>query len=917
MSSKVQKNTSAPKDLRCEYMVDPVGIDIAAPRLSWLLLHDQRSQSQKAYQVIVADNKNDIDLLKGNIWDSKKIVSDNSVNIPYNGFALESNKAYYWRVCWWDKNDNRSPYSNVSVFETGFLKESDWQAHWICGKEKEQKKSVDPEKTENKPVITPADQPLQETISSQNLLRREFRVEKQIKRACVHMCGLGYSELYINGKKVSDRVLDPAWTDYKKEVLYSSYRVDKYLRPGMNAMGVMLGHSRHIRTYKYEHRMQLILQLEIEYTDGNKEKIISDGAWRSADGPITRDSVYHGETYDARKEKTGWDLPGYRDRLWDNAIVAVSPGGKLVSSVTCPPIKIVGTVSAKKITSPKKDVYIYDMGQNFTGWVKLKVKGKKGTKITLRHAEILDSKGMLELKPIRGAKATDEYILKGVGNEIYHPRFTYHGFRYVEVTGFPGKPKLSDIEGMVVHSDVEQTGNFNCSNQLFNKIHKNILWGQLSNLMSVPTDCPQRDERMGWTGDAQLTVEEAILNFDMAGFYTKWIRELALAQHDDGCVPDVVPEYWKGLGQDPAWGTVYITTAWYLYVYYGDKRILENHYNGIKKWVEYLAALSQNYIIKRDVYGDWCPPMQVGPLATPKDLTCTFQFYKDSLWMSKIAKVLNKTDDSIKYGELAEKIKKAFNEKFLTKDCYVDPYSQTSNILPLFLDMAPEEKKQGIFSVLENTIVDTFDNHLNTGIIGTRYAMETLTKYGRPEIAYKIMNHDKYPSFGYMIGEGATTLWERWEYLGSKGMNSHNHIMFGAVDTWFYKTLCGINLDEEGPGFRKIIINPCFFNEIKFANASLNTINGVIISSWKRKKSFILHKVQLPLNTEGKLIVKKDKTKKTIIKEGNKTIWKNNKFFKSVAGIVSTKEGEEGIIISLGSGLYNFEVYGAKDIVVP
>jgi alpha-L-rhamnosidase len=579
---------------------------------------------------------------------------------------------------------------------------------------------------------------------------------------------------------------------------------------------------------------------------------------------------------------------------------------------------ITKTITPVKLTNPKAGVYIYDMVQNFSGRIKLAVKGKRGTTVKLRYAEVLDEYSMLNLKPIRGAKVTDTYILKGKGIEVYEPHFTYHGFRFVELTGFPGKPSRDSILGLVLHSDVKPAGSFNCSNQLFNKIHRLVRWGQLSNLMSVPTDCNQRDERMGWTGDAQLTVEEAIYNFDMAGFYSKWARDLALAQHKDGCVPDVVPEYWDFLKQDPAWGTVYITTVWHLYLYYADKMILAENYTGLKKWIKYLGSKSEKYVVTHGAYGDWCAPMQISPVSTPKELTSTFQYYKDSMWLSKIARILDKSKDARKYSALAEKVKTAFNKKFLKKDRYTatgnSTYSQTSNILPLALDMAPEDAKEKVVNNLVGNIVDTYDNHLNTGIIGTRYAMGVLSAVNRNDIAYRILNQTTYPSFGYMIKEGATTVWERWERLASGGMCSHNHIMFGTPDVWFYNVLAGINLDKNGPGFRRLIIKPRFINRLDYVNASVNTLRGAISSSWKKAAKTVALQVIIPVNSTAKLILSEDKSMKIIIKEGNKIIWKNNKFTNGRAGITSGKKENGSVIFNIGSGLYNFTINGAAII---
>jgi len=877
----------APTNLLCEYTVNPLGIDVVKPRFSWIPDHTERGQFQSAYQVLVASSKENLEKEEADMWNSGKVESDNSVNVVYEGKALESGKTYYWKVRYWDKEGKVSPYSQIARFEMGLLRKEDWEAEWITGG---------------------------------NLLRKEFVVDKDIKRARAYICGLGYYELRINGKKVGDHVLDPGWTDYDKRVLYVTYDITWYLRKGKNAVGVMLGNGRYspledtikrssVPLRKYGDSPILLLQIHIDFLDGSYLKIVTDESWKATQGPIVRDDIYDGEIYDARFEKSGWDMPFYDDSKWSNAKKANPPKGKLVSQATFPPIKVIKKIQPRKIINPKPDVFVYDFEQNFTGWVKLKVKGKEGTKVTLRYAELLNDDGMINTRPNRAAKATDVYILKGNGEEIYEPRFTYHGFRYVELTGFPGTPTLDNIEGCVVHSAVEPTGGFSCSNPLINRIHQNIIWGQVSNLMSVPTDCPQRDERMGWMGDAQLTVEEAIYNFDMASFYTKWIYDIKEAQKEDGAVPDVVPPYWSLYPADPAWGTAWITIPWYLYLYYEDKRILEECYSGMKAWVEFLISQAKDHLLLYGKYGDWCPPRHVRSPDTPFKITSTWYYYHDTLILSKIAHILGKKEDAERYLKLSEKIKEAFNKEFFQEDRYCgEKYSQTANILPLYLDMVPEDKKDAVLKSLVKDALVTHSAHLNTGIVGTRYLFDVLTEYGYTDLAYKIVTQTTYPSWGYMIKEGATTLWERWEYLANSGMNSHNHIMFGSVDTFFYKTLAGICIDPSSPGFKKIIIKPFPVGDLKYVNASIKTIKGVISSNWERTEGFFNLRVSVPVNTKATINVPKMGLKNVLVKEKDKLIWENGSFLKEVPGIIEGREDKDYVIFEVGSGEYHFQV---------
>ena len=890
-------SVKSPTSLFCEYASNPLGIDVTLPRFSWILNHPVRGQLQSAYQVLIAGSQENLDAENGDKWDSGKVASEESTNVIYAGSTLDSRKTYYWKVRVWDKDEKMSPWSKVAIFEMGLLNPDDWRGRWIEGR------------SYGAPIIS---DPVQGTAKMPYgcLFRKELGVDKDIARARVYVSGLGYYELRINGEKIGDSVLDPGWTDYKKRILYSTYDVSKYVKKGKNVVGIMLGNGRYIKAYGYG-QPKTILQLNIEFTDGTSKSIVTDESWKAGQSPITENSIYDGEVYDARLEGLDWDTPFYDDSDWDAVRIADEPGGKLVPQASFPPVKVTKIIQPMQITNPKPEMYIYDFGQNFTGWVRLCLSGARGTRVKLRYAELLHEDGMLNVVPNREAKATDTYILKGEGQEVYEPRFTYHGFRYVEVTGFPGTPMLESIEGRVVHSAVEPTGGFVCSNSLINSIHKNVLWGQLSNLMSVPTDCPQRDERMGWMGDAQLTAEEAIYNFAMAGFYTKWLQDIGDSQAQDGSVPDVVPPYWSSYPADPVWGTACVVIPWYLYQYYGDKRVLEKCYSGIKRWVEFLAGKATDYILSYSKYGDWCPPAHIKPVDTPGELTSAWYYYHDTLILSKIAAILGKSAEAKKYSQLSSKIKEAFNKKFLKDDHYATG-SQTCNVLPLFLDMVPEEKQEAVLKNLIDDIVVTHGGHLNTGIVGTRYLLDVLTKYGRVDIAYKLAVQTTYPGWGYMLREGATTLWERWEYLDDGGMNSHNHIMFGGIDAWFYKVLAGINTDPASSGFGRIIIKPYLVGDLNYVSASFKTIRGMISSSWKKSDHSLILNVTLPVNTQARVSVPKMKLGNVSIKESGKTVWENGSYIEGVAGIAGASENDEHITFQVGSGSYSFELLKCK-----
>jgi len=929
-----KRGPCAPINLRCEYCVNPLGVDRKNPRLSWILEHSDRGEKQSAYQIIVSSSPENIASNTGDVWDTGKVISSMQL-IVYNGPALESRKTYYWKVRWWDSKGDMSPFSDAATFEMGLISEDDWKAKWI-GRESYEYIHIG---SEDIPFARSY------TIPYSALFRKTFKAEKQIKRARVYVSGLGFYELYINGKRIGDKVLDPGQTDYKKRVLYSIYDVTDELNTGANAIGVMLGNGRYVKDYGYDFP-RMILQLEIEYLDGTTEVVVSDDTWKTSYGPIKANGIYYGEDYDARREIPSWNLSDFNDVNWEKVKLVDPPGGRLVAELM-PPVKVIKTLKPQKIISPKPGVYVYDFGQNFTGWVRLYVNGPEGTEIKLRFAELIYDDGNINLTPTRGARATDIYITRGDGLEIYEPRFTYHGFRYVELTGFPGVPTLDTLEGCVVYSSVRQVGEFNCSNELINKIHGNILWGQLSNLMSIPTDCPQRDERMGWMGDAQLTVEEAIYNFDMASFYIKYLDDIKDAQKENGSVSDVVPPYWSIYPADPAWGTAYITIAWYLYQYYGDTEVLKDHYEGLKKYVDFLTGLAPDNILRFSKYGDWCPPGSIRAKDLSGELVSTWCYYNDTLTLSRIADILGKREDHTKYSKLAEDIKAAFNKQYLKERSYavsikpniseemasqiiemilsaMDPderermkqfmqqgifattfTSQTINILPLYLNMVPEDKKETILNALINDIKNNHDYHLDTGIVGTRYIFDVLTENGYVDIAYKIATQRTYPGWGYMIEEGATTVWERWEKLTSGGMNSHNHIMFGTVDPWFYKSLGGIKCIA--PGWDKVLLEPKMLEDLKYVRASICTPKGTIDVNWEKLEDSVKLVVVLPVNVEGELRIPKLYTP-LVVEEDDRVIWSNSTWIEKVDGVYSVKEELDLLSFTLGSGRFLFNI---------
>lgn len=851
-----------PYNLRCEYLENPMGIDIAKPRFSWMLEHSRRGQVQTAYQLIVSS---DPSCDEADIWDSNKIMTEQSLHVAYEGEPLISDRTYFWKVRYWDNEDEPSPYSQIARFHTGLFDQEDWEGEWIGGK---------------------------------NQLRKEFPIDGQINRGSVFVCGLGYYELRINGQKVGDNVLDPGYTTYEKRMLYATYDITKFLRSGENAIGVMLGKG-------WSPVRLLMLQLNVELTNGSKLSVFTDPSWKQTDGPVVEDSIYDGEVYDARLETPGWDEPGYDDSTWTPVESGIIPKGVL-SAQMIPPIQIMDTLVPLEMTNPKKGVYVFDMGQNFSGWVELRVQGPRGSEVRIRHAELLYENGMINQENLRSARAEDVYILKGEGKETYAPRFTYHGFRFVELTGFPGTPNLDTVRGKVVHSSVKQMGGFSCSKPILNQLQRLIIWGQKTNLHSIPTDCNQRDERMGWLGDAHLTAEEAMMNFDMGAFYTKFIQDIRDVQDKKGTVTDTVPHIWGQRPADPAWGTAYPLLCWYMYTYYGDKHLLETHYEGVKDYVEFLRSEAKNDLLEFSYYGDW-----VAPEKTQGDFVSSFYYYYDVLLLTKMAEVLAYDAEIKTYGELAKRIKTAIHKKYYDENTknYATG-TQTANLLPLFLDIVPEEERGSVFENLRRNILYENNTHLTTGIIGTKYLLPVLSRFHSGDLAYELATQTSYPSWGYMIANDATTLWELWQLKTGPSMNSHNHPMFGSVGTWLYQSLAGINQSEESAGFQHILIEPQIVRDLEYVAGTIHTPRGKVTSAWSKEDRAVTLDVTIPVNARAEIRLPKFDWERITLAENGKQIYAGQKFLTGIPGIQKVEETQGSVIIKIGSGRFSFQISG-------
>jgi alpha-L-rhamnosidase len=841
------KTTLKLADLRCENLENPTGIDAAQPGLSWILNSTGRGRNQAAYQILVASSRENLADDNGDLWNSGRVNSSQSVQVSYAGKPLASGALCFWKVRVWDDQGTVSEWSQPAFWTMGLLQPEDWRAKWV---------GLDGEVVTNESRRLPA-----------RWLRKEFAAPKEIKRATVCFSGLGWSELYINGEKIGDHVLSPPLSEYPKRVYYEIFEVAGRLKPGANAVGVVLGNGRFYaprrahptKTLSFDFP-KLLLQLHIEYADGTATNIVSDESWKlTTNGPIVANNEYDGEEYDAREEFPGWSEPGFDDSAWQPAQIVSAPDGVL-SGVRQEPIHVTQRLKPVSVKELNPGVFIFDMGQNMVGWCQLKVRGPAGTQVELRHAETLKPDGSLYTANLRSARATDIYTLKGHGEEIWQPRFTLHGFRFVEMTGYPGRPTLDSLSGCVVNDDLPVTGEFECSNPLLNKIYHNIVWGVRGNYHSIPTDCPQRDERQGWLGDRAEESRGETYFFDNEALYAKWLQDMADAQKTNGSIPDVCPSYWPLYNDDVTWPSTSIIIPEMLRDQFGDEQIIARHYDSARMWIEHMMGFVTNGIIARDRYGDWCVPPEDPTLIHSKDpkrntnpvLLATPFFYHDLRLMENEARRLGKTDDANCFGKLADEIKVAFNEKFLNRDLgQYDNGTPTSCVLPLAFGLVPDDMRGKIFDHLVHKITDETHGHIGTGLVGGQFLMRVLTANGRLDLAYMIATQETYPSWGYMVEHGATTVWELWNGdTANPAMNSGNHVMLvGDLAIWLYEDLAGIKADPEQPGFKHIIMQPTPVGDLKFVRATHLSPYGWISSEWHWEGDQFDWQIKIPANT--------------------------------------------------------------------
>jgi alpha-L-rhamnosidase len=983
-----------PVKLQCENRVDPLGVDVAQPRFIWQVQSDERDQKQTAYQILAASSKKLLENNRGDLWDSGRVSSDNSINVEYAGSPLISRQQCFWKVKVWDKNGHASNWSASARWSMGLLEQSDWQGKWI-GRDDDEKvnpfsgakwiwfpegnpaKSAPPGTIYfrrtltlppgRKPVaatcILTADnafelaingkkaglgsdwkQPVTvdvttllqaganlfaiaatnaagdsspagliltlhikfaegdpvdivtddqwESSTDQNqwtkamalgsygmgpwgnffddeahrlaarYLRQEFSVEKKVTRATAYVCGLGFFDLFLNGKKVSDDMMNPALSDYHKTAYYVTFDVTDQLSLGTNTIGVILGNGRFYAprltqpaaytTYGYP---KLLLQLEVEYADGTKATVVSDEHWRlTTDGPIRANNEYDGEEYDARMEMPGWDQAGFDAAKWKPAQVVSTPGGKLRAQMI-EPMRVTEVLKPVGITNPKPGVFEVDFGQNFYGAIRLKASGSNGATVRMVCAYSLLPDGTLKTADNRAAKATDIYTFNGNGVETWSPRFKGQGFRHVEVTGFPGTPTADDFEGLFIHTDVASVGEFQCSNDLINRIHSAMRRGMRMYLRSAPLD-PDRDERQAWMGDPAKDAESEAYNFNVAPFYMKWMDDVGQSQRADSSIPDVAM-YWSW-GDGVEWASVFtIIPDWFIN-FYSDDRVAEMHYAAMKAWVLAMRKHEQpDGTLKSTSYGDWCDTYTMdGKMsengATPGELVSTAYQYNNYRIMERLAKSMGHAEDERDFAALAEKLKTAFNRTFLDPQTHTyRGKTQCGYVLALKFGLVPDDQRDAVIANLVDDIMIKNHGHLSVGLIGMQWLMQTLTDIGRPDVAWTIATQTTRPSWGYMLSKGATTIWERWDCdTRDPGMNSEALLMqAGNMDAWLYQTLAGIRPDPEAQGFKKIIIKPEVVGDLTWVKASYDSVHGRISSEWHQSVGQFDLRVTIPANT--------------------------------------------------------------------
>ena len=859
-------------NLLCENLQNPLGIDVTIPRLSWINSLPERGGGQTAYQILVASSPTILAQNQGDLWNSGKIASDQSVLVAYTGQPLVSGEACYWTVRVWDENGNSSAWSAPAMWSMGLLNASDWTAQWIG-------------MNENTNIAPSPPSPV---------LRKTFSVAKPIARATAYICGLGYYELNINGSKVGDHVLDPSWTLYNNHAYYSTYDVTTNLLQGNNAIGVQLANGFYNQwtvdvwnTYTAPWRAlpETIVQVVVQYTDGTQDTIVSDSTWKATTGPLLLDTTRLGEVYDARLELTNWSTAGYDDSTWSNVVIRAGTGGSLLAP-DAPPVKVFQSVYPVRIipVAGKPGVYTFDFGQNLVGWGQLTVSGPAGTSVSMVYGELTNSDGSVNQSNINVYVTLqqyfqkDTYILKGGGTETFAPRFTYHGFQYAEVTGLPGVPTTNTLVAQVIHTAVTPAGDFLCSNDLLNRIETNTLWSYLGNQVGIPTDCPTR-EKNGWTGDAQLACEMGLTHFNAAPAYTRWLKEFGPGQQANGELSGVFPNANWGYGEGPAWESASQFIPWFVYEHCGDARILTNNYATMKAYEDYETSVASGNIVSYGL-GDWEPASTV----TPTAVTDTGYYYQGALVVARTAAMMGNMADAVTYSNLAAQILISFNNNFFNSAN--DEYSigsQTAQACALYQGLVSPNNLAGVAGALATTVQQN-NNTIDTGILGSKYLLRALCDNGHSDTAMALAMQTNYPGWGNWVLRGATTLWETWN--GNGAIDSRNHIMFGDISAWFMEYLAGIR--PGAPGYKTVIIKPEITGAIAWAEGTHDSPYGTIASAWQINDRTITLNVTIPPSTTGNVYLPTLGTAATnlVIQESGTNIWLNGAATGNDRGVV-------------------------------
>ena len=858
----------------------PLGCNLESVSFSWKLPPNRSGMEQTAYRIVVAGAKEDLG--KNPLWDSGKVVSSQSVKVPYGGKTLKSRQKCHFKVRYWDENGEASPWSDIKTFELGLLKNSDWLGEWIGADEPVEKRTAVRNLGKKKhKVILGGDKPA--------YLRKEFSLGKNILKARAYIATLGIFQLYFNGKKAGNDFWGTGWTDYDTRVQSNTYDITHLLRSGNNTVGVLLGGGWYsgrvgwdMNACPYGDTPMTLVQIEVEYADGGRALFKSDASWKWSRGPIVAADIFDGEDYDARLEQKGWNgtafspslknlygLFGSSEKFDDTKWRRVKTKkleNILVEPRRSPPVVLKKTLTPVSVKKVKSGVFIFDMGQNTVGWAKVKIPAVPNRKITIRFAEVLDKDGSLYTENYRTARSTDTYICAKNGTETYEPVLTFHGFRYVELSGLPedAAPKLDWVEGKIVYSDLREIGSFKCSEEKINRLQSNIQWGQRCNFFSIPTDCPQRDERLGWLGDAQAFVATAAFNMDVDAFYNKWLLDVRDAARD-GVYPDIAPcqkaSWFANNKGNPVWGDAGVICPWEIYLAYGDIKILRDNYPTVKKWLQYIAKRADGGLRPKGVHGDWLQPYAKNYRDTDssKELISQAYYVRVADLAHKMAKILGHEADAKHFDETAASARNVFCKHFLKENGVVENDCQTSYLLALAFDILPESARPAAFKNLIRAIERT-GNHLRTGFVGTPLLNPVLTRFGRSDVAYKLLFNETYPSWLYSINKGATTMWEHWNGISEKGefedpkMNSFNHYAYGAIGKWLYKDVAGLWHDENAAGYKNIMFAPNPSKKMSFASASNETPYGRASSSWCRKNGVLEWSVVIPPNATGTLV---------------------------------------------------------------